>query len=225
MAESVPQLVLIGRTRSRARLVKTAIALYDAAWERISSQHEHALSGLSRAIRNTKSVQRMLDSQVTPRSAGEWLYQNLQEEFGEDRFVKVAEDLSALADCNLVVTASSSAQPIVFPEHLSAAPVVICDISVPADVSPEVLEKRPDVLVLRGGVVRLPENSDLLLNEASLPAGHTFACLAETALLGLERHAHNFSFGEISKPDVDWILEVGRRHGFKLGYVTAQKTF
>ena len=225
MAESVPQLVLIGRTRSRARLVKTAIALYDAAWERISSQPEHALSGLSRAIRNTKSVQRMLDSQVTPRSAGEWLYQNLQEEFGEDRFVKVAEDLSALADCNLVVTASSSAQPIVFPEHLSATPVVICDISVPADVSPEVLEKRPDVLVLRGGVVRLPENSDLLLNEASLPAGHTFACLAETALLGLERHAHNFSFGEISKPDVDWILEVGRRHGFKLGYVTAQKTF
>jgi acyl transferase domain-containing protein/acetylornithine/succinyldiaminopimelate/putrescine aminotransferase/predicted amino acid dehydrogenase/NADPH-dependent curcumin reductase CurA/NADP-dependent 3-hydroxy acid dehydrogenase YdfG/acyl carrier protein len=225
MAEMVPELVLIGRPQTKARLVNTSIALYDAAWHRISTQPADSLSGLSRAIRNTKSVERLLNNEVAPASIGEWLYGSLQEEFGADRFVRVAEDMSALRDCNLIVTASSSSQPIVFPEHLSSDPIVICDISVPADVSPEVLEKRPDVLVLRGGVVRLPDNPDLQLREASLPPGHAFACLAETALLGLDGYRHNFSFGEITKSEVDEIAEVGRRHGFTLGYVTAQKTF
>lgn len=225
MAEMVPELVLIGRPQTKARLVNTSIALYEAAWHRISTQPEDALSGLAKAIRNTRGVERLLNSEVEPVSIGEWLYSSLQEEFGEDRFVRVAEDMSALKDCNLIVTASSSSQPIVFPEHLSPDPVVICDISVPADVSPEVLEKRPDVLVLRGGVVRLPDNPDLELREASLPPAHAFACLAETALMGLDGYRRNFSFGEITKSEVDEIAQVGRRHGFTLGYVTAQKTF
>ncbi len=225
MAEVVPELVLIGRPQTKARLIQTSIALYDAAWHRINTQPVNTLSGVSKTIRNTNSVRRLLEKEVAPASIGEWLYWSLQEEFGADRFVRVADDLSALRDCNLIVTASSSSQPIIFPEHLSADPVVICDISVPADVSPEVLEKRPDVLVLRGGVVRLPHNPDLELREASLPPGHAFACLAETALLGLDGYRHNFSFGEITKSQVDEISEIGQRHGFKLGYVTAQKTF
>ena len=225
MAEDVPRLLLIGRAQSRLRLVKAAAALYQDAWERISRQRPEELTGLARAVFETRSVRRLIEGDARPSSPGEWLFDSLHEEFGGHHFVQLSEEMSALSDCEIVVTASNSATPIIFPEHLSPRPTVICDISVPADVSPSVAEQRPDVLVLRGGIVRLPDNDELVLKEVMLPPGHVFACLAETALLGMEGYPHNFSFGEITKAEVEWIREVARRRGFGLGYVTAQKTF
>jgi acyl transferase domain-containing protein/acyl-CoA synthetase (AMP-forming)/AMP-acid ligase II/acetylornithine/succinyldiaminopimelate/putrescine aminotransferase/acyl carrier protein len=225
MAEEVPHLKLVGRAQSRARLVEVAAALYEDAWARICNEPPESLKGLSRAIYSTRAIESLLAMESRPDAPGEWIYQQLLEECGDSRFVQITDELSTLSECDIIVTASNAASPIIFPEHLSPRPVIICDISVPADVSPTVTEKRPDVIILRGGVVRLPDNDDLVMNEVQLPPGHLFACMAETTLLGLERYKRHFSFGEISKSDVQWIVEAGRRHGYKLGYLMSEGSF
>ncbi|HEX8282687.1 MAG TPA: aminotransferase class III-fold pyridoxal phosphate-dependent enzyme [Pyrinomonadaceae bacterium] len=224
MAEEVPELTLIGRKQSEERMAKIAVTLYREAWGRIRARDAGELGGLAAAIFPTRSVQCLLAGDVETEDAGRWLFEQLREEFGGHRFIRLAEDLSALADCDIVVTASNSATPIIFPEHFSPRPTIVCDISVPPDVSPEVAERCPDALVLKGGVVRLPLNDDFVLKENPLPAGHMYACMAETTLLGLEGYRGHFSFGDVSADDVRWILEVGRKHGYQLGYLKSERT-
>ena len=202
-----------------------AAALYEDAWLRICNESPGSLKGLSKAIYSTETIRGLLAMESRPDSPGEWIYRQLLEECGDSRFVQITDELSTLSECEIIVTASNSASPIIFPEHLSPKSVIICDISVPADVSPTVTEQRPDVIILRGGVVRLPDNDDLIMNEIQLPPGYMFACMAETTLLGLEKYKHHFSFGEISKNDVQWIVEAGRRHGYELGYLMSESSF
>jgi predicted amino acid dehydrogenase len=93
---------------------------------------------------------------------------------------------------------------------------VLCDISRPSNVSPVLRAARPDVLVLDAGIVELPGKPDIGL-EYGLPPGSTYACMAETMLLGLERYFVAGSVGTDLRPA--FILELqnlARKHGFHL---------
>jgi predicted amino acid dehydrogenase len=48
-----------------------------------------------------------------------------------------------------------------------------------------------------------------------LEPGLTFACLAETILLGLTGATDHFSFGRVSKQQVMQIVELAGHHGFE----------
>jgi len=61
----------------------------------------------------------------------------------------------------------NSPEPLIHSEHLGTGPVIICDISVPSDVAPDVVQQRPDVVVIHGGIVRLPLNENFVI--AGLP--------------------------------------------------------
>ena len=63
---------------------------------------------------------------------------------------------------------------------------IVCDLSVPAAVRPEVRETRPDVLLIGGGIARLPFGEDHGILGFPLPPGQVYGCMAETMLLGLE---------------------------------------
>jgi acetylornithine/succinyldiaminopimelate/putrescine aminotransferase/NADPH:quinone reductase-like Zn-dependent oxidoreductase/predicted amino acid dehydrogenase/acyl carrier protein len=224
IADDVPEVVLIGRSHAEPRLAEVAHRLYADAWERIVREPADGLTGLARAIRETAAVRELLAAAERARDVGRWLYERLRAECG-DRFVYLATDLSALRQCNVVVTASNAAAPILLPEHLAAGPVVVCDLAVPADVAPAVAQQRPDVLVLRGGVIRLPHNLDFTVAGMPLPPGHMFACMAETTLLGAAGCDRHFSFGPIDKTDVQWIMGVARQHGYQLGDVQVERSF
>jgi fatty aldehyde-generating acyl-ACP reductase len=92
---------------------------------------------------------------------------------------------------------------------------VVCDISRPASVGPQVRANRPDVTVFDGGVVHLPANSIIDLN-IDLPAGMVYACMAETMILALEQQYQNTGLG--TDLDIVQAVELERqaqRHGFK----------
>jgi acetylornithine/succinyldiaminopimelate/putrescine aminotransferase/predicted amino acid dehydrogenase len=131
--------------------------------------------------------------------------------------LEVTEDLHALRECNLIAAASNSPEPLIYPEHLSDAPVIVCDVAVPADVSAEVACERPLTTVIRGGLVRLPCNEDFVIAGLDLEPGFAFACMAETLLMGLEGVTDSVSFGPIKTEGVSWALEAARKHGFALG--------
>jgi len=129
----------------------------------------------------------------------------------------VTDDLHELRKCNLIAAASNSPEPLICPEHLSDGPVVVCDVAVPADVSPDVAFERPLAIVMRGGVVKLPHNEDFVIAGLDLEPGYAFACMAETLLMGLEGMTESVSFGSIKPEGVNWGLQAARKHGFNLG--------
>jgi acetylornithine/succinyldiaminopimelate/putrescine aminotransferase/predicted amino acid dehydrogenase len=128
----------------------------------------------------------------------------------------VATDLSALRDCNVVVSASNSPRPIIFPEHLASTPLVLCDVAVPRDVHESVVRERPKARIIRGGIVRLPMGQTLDVAALDLPKGHVYACLGETILLGLASRRENFSLGPVRPDRVREILSVAKRHSFAI---------
>jgi predicted amino acid dehydrogenase len=131
--------------------------------------------------------------------------------------ISVVDDPDALRECNLIVTASNAAQPLIHPRHLSSRPTAICDISVPTDVAPSVHTERPNVLVIQGGNVRLPHDPEFQILGLPLEKGHVFACMAETLLMGLEGPALRGSLGALSFKDVETALACAAKHGFVLG--------
>jgi acetylornithine/succinyldiaminopimelate/putrescine aminotransferase/predicted amino acid dehydrogenase len=130
--------------------------------------------------------------------------------------VRVTESIEDISDCSVIVTASNTPDPLVYSRHLAPGPVVICDISLPSDVAEEVKRERPDVLVIQGGVVKLPHNEDLKIGALPLAKGHVFACMAETILMGLEGVWAHDSVGSVKPDNVLKALSIAKKHGFAL---------
>ena len=131
--------------------------------------------------------------------------------------ISATADLGELRRCPLVLSASNAAEALIFPHHVFEGPTVICDISLPPDVDPSVATERPDVRVIRGGVVRLPHNPRFGLAGAPLDPGLVYACLAETVLMGLEGATQHGSYGPVTAVGVEAALAMAKRHGFALG--------
>jgi predicted amino acid dehydrogenase len=114
----------------------------------------------------------------------------------------------------LILTATSSTQDIIEPEALQTG-AVVCELSLPHDVSRRVAEERPDVLVVEGGNVVVPGNprfervrergSDFDLN---LPPRTVLACMGETMVLALEERIEPYTLGR--GIDLEKVVEIGR---------------
>ncbi|MBA1334581.1 MAG: hypothetical protein HPY66_2485 [Firmicutes bacterium] len=119
-----------------------------------------------------------------------------------------------LRRADVVISVSSSVDTIIHPEHLKSGSIV-CDVARPRDVSVSVSEKRKDVLVIEGGLVKVPGGEfDFGFG---LPPGTCYACMAETMILAMEGRKENYSLG--SDLDVNKVVEISnlaRKHGFVL---------
>jgi predicted amino acid dehydrogenase len=94
---------------------------------------------------------------------------------------------------------------------------VICDIAVPSDTDPRVLTKRPGIAYIMGGVVAVPNNPAFKLNGVPLSPGYAYACMCETMTLGFEGVKGGFSYGAISRGQVEEIHSMAASNGFRLG--------
>ncbi|MET9024549.1 aminotransferase class III-fold pyridoxal phosphate-dependent enzyme [Nocardia sp. NPDC004168] len=129
--------------------------------------------------------------------------------------VVVSEDLAALRDCRVVVTATNSAQPLITARHLAAHhPVLVCDLAVPGDVDPAVAE-HPHLTLVDGGRMALPLGQTPSLPETGLPAGIVYACMAETLLLGFEPRTASPSYGALTVAGVRAARSLAARHDLR----------
>src|SRR5690606_39231032 len=79
-----------------------------------------------------------------------------------------------------------------------------------------VLEKRPDVLVIDGGVIELPGKPDLGWN-FGFDKGLGYACMSETIILALEKIYANTSIGaDLNLEYMNQLKEYAAVHGFRL---------
>ncbi|MET9763733.1 aminotransferase class III-fold pyridoxal phosphate-dependent enzyme [Streptomyces sp. NPDC006372] len=127
--------------------------------------------------------------------------------------VKVAEDLTALRDCPIVVSATNAAEPVILPPHLAGdRDVLVCDLAVPGDVHPAV-EGLPNVRLVSGGRIQLPGGQTPHFPGITLPPGILYSCLAETILLGFEPDTPSPSYGGLSSAGVLAARDLSIRHG------------
>jgi predicted amino acid dehydrogenase len=65
-------------------------------------------------------------------------------------------------------------------------------------------------------MIALPLGENLDIAGIPLNEGQSFACLAETILMGLENLDISFSYGNINPQDVLSIGEIAKKHGFRV---------
>ena len=134
----------------------------------------------------------------------------------------------AVRRSQLILTATSSTQDIIEPEDLQTG-AVVCELSLPHDVSRRVALERPDVLVTEGGNMRVPgeprfervrePGTDFNLN---LPPRTALACMSETMVLALERRLESYTLGRgIDLQKVVDIEEMATHCGFTLADMRA----
>ncbi|MCE1247349.1 MAG: shikimate dehydrogenase [Firmicutes bacterium] len=139
----------------------------------------------------------------------------IRENYGKE--VEISTDISAgIKHADIVITATSSSGNIIMAEDLKPGSVV-CDVSLPHDVSREVQKLRPDVLVIEGGVVQVPGENVNFNYDFGYPSNVSLACMAETMILALEGKFENYSLGRgIKLEKVEEINRLAKKHGFKL---------
>jgi len=223
MSEKVPKIVLIGKDNHQERLYDIASKIYLNAFYDILNNKN--LEGIAKAIYKTKTIQDLLKLSAYPEKLAYFIFDNLKNELGEEVPIQITRDLNEIIKANIILSATNSSIPIIFPEMLKEGNIVICDISVPTDTDKSVLKKRDDVEVIKGGVVSLPLNLDFSINGMPLEKGTSFACMAETLLLGLTEITENYSYGRINKSQVKKIMELAKLHGFTLARVKNEASY
>ena len=138
---------------------------------------------------------------------------------------------AAVREAQIVLTATSSTKDIIYPEDLQTG-AVVCELSLPHDVSRRVARERPDVLVTEGGNMTVPGNprfervrepgTDFDLN---LPPRTALACMSETMVLALEGRLEAYTLGRgIDLQKVIEIEAIAARCGFTLADMRAFDT-
>ncbi|MCC6696545.1 MAG: aminotransferase class III-fold pyridoxal phosphate-dependent enzyme [Candidatus Hydrogenedentes bacterium] len=211
MADRFGRLILVGRpdasALSRARLREVGLDIAHRAWRRSQNGGKHEPFAASIAARTGR-----LGSAPQPAD-----FQRALASLGEDNAVLyVSNDLeAALLEADVVLTATSATEAFIEPDWLRRGAIVY-DLSRPYNVSKLVAQKRPDVRVIEGGVVCLPGTPDFKF-DLRLEPGQVFACLAETALLALERRYTHASLGpELYDGLIDELSALGDAHGFRI---------
>jgi len=127
----------------------------------------------------------------------------------------VDADPAALRQANVVLAATNAPKPFLGAD-VFADGAIVCDLSVPAAVRPEVRVMRPDMLVMGGGIARLPFGEAHGIVGFPLPPGQVYGCMAETMLLGLEGVRDATFTGNLPAEHVFRLAAMAKRHGFTL---------
>jgi hypothetical protein len=121
-----------------------------------------------------------------------------------------------VADCDLIVTATSAFGQRVVDVTRCKPGAVICDVARPLDIGEAESALRPDILVIESGEVIIPGDVDFGYN-IGLPPKTSYACLGETALLAMDGRFEDYTLGRaIEMERVKEIFRLFKKHGFQL---------
>jgi predicted amino acid dehydrogenase len=129
--------------------------------------------------------------------------------------VEISTDMQSLQAADLVLTVTNAIETVIEPHHLKSG-AVVCDVARPRDVSRQVVEQRDDVLVIEGGMVKVPGPVNFNFN-FGFPPGMAYACMAETITLALDGCYKSYTLGKnITLEQVETMDTMANNHGFKV---------
>ncbi len=213
LSETVPRLVLIGNpnnTTSSERLHLVAAEIY---------RYQSAILQQGRPLKPGSMGHLLAECEelLSPDAPMEEFEAFADGEGHRKGLIEFSTDIDAvLSRADVVISATSATGKVIHAGNLKEG-AVVCDISRPANVSEEVDEARPDVLVIDGGVIEVPGLPSFGW-DFGFEQGLAYACMAETMMLALEQHYKHFSLGS-SGVNLETILQTrywAAEHGFKL---------
>ncbi len=217
LSEKVDHLLLLGSGRdgSLRRLEKTAQLIYaDAARAILAGNVEH--DRLASRLQRLDGLAALLDEHGEAPDLGLRLMRFVEQKAGPNAFITLSNDMQLLKGARIVLCAANAPQPFLGAEHF-AEHSVICDIAVPLNVDQDLPSQRADLLYMHGGIVQTPLGDGLVPNvRAYLKEGQLYACMAESVLMGLSGMQQHYSFGDISRQQVQQIRAIAATHGFSL---------
>jgi acetylornithine/succinyldiaminopimelate/putrescine aminotransferase/predicted amino acid dehydrogenase len=208
LAEKVHSLVLIGnpanQEHSRRRLMKVAAEIY----QHLNRESFTGGGAIAEFVRNHPRIPH-------PGAPLEEYQAFAESVIGKSPVIYTVDLKHFLPLADLVVTATSQVNSLITPEMLKFG-AIVCDVARPQDVSAEVKDARPDVLVIDGGVMAVPGLPDLGWN-FGFEKGLAYACMSETFMLALEQDYRHYSLGiDISMETIAYTKRLARKHGFQL---------
>jgi len=131
------------------------------------------------------------------------------------RNAEVIDQPLGLRQADVILAASSAVDRPIRSEHLRHR-AVICDLSVPSILNEGLGDSRHDLMVIKGGIVKLPFEEDLSIVGFPLEKGRTYGCMGEALLLGFENRCDRHFTGRVRVDGVRYLSALGHRHGFEI---------
>jgi predicted amino acid dehydrogenase len=144
------------------------------------------------------------------------LKQQIEHETPGVRVIAATHPDLYIGNADLIVTTTSALKGNVLDIAKLKPGAVVCDVARPANVSKAEADRRPDVLVIESGEIRLPGHPDFGV-DIGLPPGTAYACLAETALLTMEGRFEDYTLGRnIEIERAKEMYRLMKKHGLQL---------
>lgn len=218
-------LVLLGNAANRGamdELRRVGGELYRDALQAIQLGHSSGIAkSLVQLLPSLASVEHLLDRDFNDDEQLRALFDVVDGLAREKPNVQpplvITADLATwLPRLETVLSATSNGSAFIDPAVLHPH-AILCDCAQPPDIGPAALALRPDVTVIEGGLINLPERGYRFgqQNLTSLPTGVTFSCLAETIVLTMAGAQRDYSIGK--RPpleDAEAIFDLARSFGF-----------
>lgn len=213
LAEHVRKLILVGNPRnpakSKFRLQKVVVQILQHLRRLAQEGHVFAPGSLG------DFVCRLTDLPDLEAELSQWLEAVENVLAAGAPLVLTTDAPKHIPSADVIITATSSPEVLIQPSMLKWG-AVVCDMSRPANVSRDVVRERPDVLVIDGGVVEVPNRPYLGWN-FGFEQGQAYACMSETMMLALEKRYQNASLGaDLNMEHIQYVRELAAKHGFKL---------
>jgi len=212
LSQHVEKLILIGNpvrpTESKRRLMQVCVGILHSIGEMRSQGKKASERTLASAVYD------LLPSERKDWGSLDWI--GFATELGQCLCViPDAYDVhQSLQEADVVVMVTNVVGDLARPEDIKER-AVVCDISRPPNISQAVRMNRPDIFVIDGGVVSLPDASRLNFN-LDIGPGLAYACMAETMILALERQFEDTSLGiDLDMDNVMKMAWLAERHGFR----------
>ena len=125
----------------------------------------------------------------------------------EDVGITITTDINQhLPRAHIVLSATSAVQPFIASRHLREG-ALICDVSRPFNLAPDLAQQRADLRLLSGALLLPPPSSVLGHVEAPERGNALVSCAAETIVLALSGYQSEHLCGRL---DITTIEDIGR---------------
>ncbi|CDG23332.1 putative Pyridoxalphosphate-dependent aminotransferase class III-like protein [Xenorhabdus poinarii G6] len=217
LAPQFQDVVLIGSSNhgSLKKLNNVKFHIYQNIYEQFIVNKQPVVGGLAQRLLNCLSAI-PVDALCGKPDVGEAIDHYLTQYYPDQTFIHTSQDMADIENCDVIVCAANASEAFISVEKIKQR-AIVCDISVPHNLSDADLQRRPDINMLRGGIVQTPHNDSLDPRvRAYLKEGQIYACMAETILLALAQYKGNFSYGNITTDQVLHIMAIAKKHNFTL---------
>ncbi len=142
------------------------------------------------------------------------LAQRCQGSSTQGTLCQVTRDLAThLPQAQVVVTATSDPSAFISGDDLAPG-AIVCDVSRPFNVARDVVQARPDLCYIEGGMLKAPAGSQL--GPLERRAGELVACASETIILALSEMRKQSMCGRVDPETALWLGERARALGFRV---------